>query len=332
MKVLYAALLYNYGKPEEGNSYEHHNLEAGFRDCAEQGMFEVEYFYPDKIMLDNADPNDLNRGKQAVHDQLLDRVQNGGFDAIFHVSFNEHIDLPENVLRFAAKRGMVVMQWDCDSSWRFHNFILGRKEWYTHFVTTHSATIPWYEQNGMKVIRSQWGGSPLYVRDENAEKKYDVSFIGQKHGIRPQIVEAINNAGIDLHLFGSYWEGYPRWGGYIKSFSEMLAVFNQSRICLNMSNPWHVGTMPQIKGRHFEIPQAGGFQLATPADDLQRYFTFGEEISIANSVEELCDQIKHYLGHSNERQAIAEAGYQRMQNEHQWSHRFKDIFVEVGLL
>jgi spore maturation protein CgeB len=258
-------------------------------------------------------------------------------DAIFHVAFNESLDLPEKVAKQALKLDIPVIQWDCDTSWRFGSWILPRKDRVSHFVTTHSATVPWYEQSGMKVIRSQWAGSPLYQPNRDLYK-YDVSFVGQKHGrmpdgrfLRSEIINAMMAAGLNVDLFGNYWDGYDKWHGYITDFKAIIEVFNQSRVCLNLSNPWHHGTMPQIKGRHFEIPQCQAFQLATPADDLQSYFVEDKEIVIARSVPELIEKARFYLEHHAEREAIAAAGRARMLQEHQWSHRFEHIFKEVGL-
>lgn len=319
MKVLYVGLLYNYGKPEEGFSYEHMNIEAGFRDCAARGMFEVDYWYPDA-------PKSIGQ----ISPYWRDIMHN--WDAVFHVAFNESLDLPEEAAKFALKQDVPVIQWDCDSSWRFPHWILPRKDRVSHFVTTHSATVPWYEHNGLKVIKSQWGGSPLY-KNEPLEKTYDISFIGQKHGrmpdgrfLRSEIVNAFLAAGLPVDLFGNYWDGYENWHGYIADYQEIIKVFNQSKICLNLSNPWHHGTMPQIKGRHFEIPQTGGFQLCTPADDLDSYFVEDKEIVVARSVQELVDKARYYLDHTDEREAIAAAGHRRMLQEHQWHHRLESIF------
>ena len=320
MKILYCGLLYNDGKKDvcnnrHGYSYEYNNLEAGFKDCENRGMFKADYWHPDSSTKEDAD-------------YFLAGIINNQYDAIFHVAFNEHLDLPEQAAALAMKKDIPVIQWDCDSSWRFANWVLGRKHRVSHFVTTHSKTLDWYKQNDMKVIRSQWGGSPLYKRLD-LEKKYDVSFIGQKHGIRPQILDALYQAGIKVDLFGSYWDGYPNWHGYLTNFEDVLQVFNQSKICLNLSNPWHVNTMPQIKGRHFEIPQCGGFQLSTPADDLQSYFKNDSEICVVNSIETLIQKIDYYLTNEDQRIIIASSGYERMQKDHQWSNRFKDIFEEV---
>jgi hypothetical protein len=218
MKLAYVALYHDYGKKEQGTSYETDNLMAGFQAWDNPNV-EVEYFHPDI-------EDDMDR----LDDDLLT------FDAIFHVAFNESLDLPEYIARRAIESGKRVIQWDCDASWRFYNWILPRKNRVTDFVTTHSCTVPWYEQAGMRVVRSQWGGSPLYQKQE-LDKIYDVSFIGQKHGIRPQIMEALYQAGIQVHLFGNYWDDYPDWHGYLPDVSAKVKVFNQSKICLNLSNP-----------------------------------------------------------------------------------------------
>jgi spore maturation protein CgeB len=190
----------------------------------------------------------------------------------------------------------------------------------------------------MNVIKSQWAGSPFY-HPRGSNKVYDVSFVGQKHGQMPngrfyraEIIDAIMSAGIKIDLFGNYWDGYENWHGYLKDFHAMIQAFDQSKICLNLSNPWHHGTMPQIKGRHFEISQNGGFQVCTPADDLDSYFIDGEEIVIAHSTDELIDKLRYFLEYDEEREIIAHAGRERMLKEHQWYHRFEHIFKEVGML
>lgn len=327
MKVLYVGLLYNYGKKEEGFSYEHFNLEAGLKDCVERGMFEVDYLYPDECE---------NIGHSAI-EMLIGE----DYDAIFHVAFNESLDFPESAAKMALRKDIPVIQWDCDTSWRFESWIAPRKNRVSHFVTTHSRTLEWYQKNGMNAIRSQWGGSPYY-HPQDVEQQYDVSFVGQKHGQfqqgnvmkywRAEVVDAIMNAGIKLDLFGNYWDGYENWHGYQTDFHAMIRAFAESKICLNLSNPWHHGSMPQIKGRHFEIPQIGRLQVCTPADDLASYFEADKEIVIAKNDGELVEKLRYYLEHPEEREKIAAAGRARMLKEHQWHHRFEHIFKEVGVL
>ena len=324
MKVLYVGVHYNYGKRAEGFSYEHMNVEAGLRQFCESRGWCMEPWYPD-------DPKRLEWASPYWRDNMHH------YDAVFHVAFNESLDLPEEAAKFALKQDVPVIQWDCDSSWRFPNWILPRKNRVSHFVTTHSATIPWYQQHGMKVIKSQWAGSPEY-QITGLPQIYDISFVGQKHGrmtdgrfFRSEVINAMIAAGLSIDIFGNYWDGYEKWHGYVTDFQAVIRAFEQSKICLNLSNPWHFGTMPQIKGRHFEIPQMGRLQICTPADDLTSYFEPDKEIVIVNSTDELIEKCKYYLAHDSERDQIAIAGHTRMLLNHQWSHRFQYIFKEVGL-
>lgn len=323
MKILYCGLLYNYGKENEGFSYEHYNIEAGFRNCLDMGIFDhVDFYYPDTV-------DDSSR------DTLLDRIGSNSYDCIFHVAFNETLDLPEKAAKLAISKNIPVIQWDCDSSWRFPHWILPRKDRVTHFVTTHSLTKEWYIKNNMNVISSQWGGSPLYLREQK-DKKFDVTFIGQKHGMMPdgkfvrsEIIDLIMSNNIKIDIFGNYWEGYNNWHGYVKDFEKIIDIFAESKICLNLSNPWHYGTMPQIKGRHFEIPQTGSLQICTPAHDLDKYFKNGEEIVVVNNGDELIEKINFYLNNDIEREKIARAGHKRMIENHQWHARLKEIFDQI---
>lgn len=321
MRVLYSALRYNYGKPEEGDSFEFNNLEAGAKDCQQKGMFDLDIYH--------IDGDRMQFGRERAEQILESKIRSKEFDLLFYVAFNESFDIPHRLLLLCKEYGIKTCQWDCDSSWRFQNWILPRKHLFDYFITTHSSTIPWYQANGMKVIHSQWGGSPLYTEDFSVTKKYDISLVGQLHGVRGQIMRKLMDAGLDIKIWGNYWENYPNWNGYLTDFGSMLRVFQESKICLNLSNPWHVGTMPQIKGRHFEIPKAGGFQLSTPADNLESYFISDKEIVLANDINQLIDKSRYYLDHEEERESIAKAGWERVQKEHLWYHRFQKILEEI---
>jgi len=300
--------MWHYGMQEKGTSYEYRHIEAGFKQCQAEGLFDAMYWHPDNN----------------------ESFPQGGYDAIFHVAFNGNYDLPEAEALKALANDIPVIQFDCDASFRFQDWILPRKHRVSHFVTTHNSTIPWYKSNGMNVIKSQWAGSPLYYKAETGYQPFDTSFLGQRHGIRGTIVSMLIQAGIKVHLFGEFWEGYPDSKCELLESDDMIKVFHLSKINLNFSNPSQ-GGLPQIKGRHVDILAAGGFQLCTSADNLEEYFVPNKEIVIVNSMPEMLTKIKYYLEHDDERNAIAEAGYQRVQKEHLWKHRLTAIFQEVGL-
>lgn len=322
MKLAYVGLKFDYAILQNGDSYEFNNIEAGIKDCANRGMFEASYYHPDV-------PGEMELLRKSLSE----------ITHIIHVEFNDQFDLPEDIALEAIRLGKAVICWSSDASYRFHNWILPRKNRYTHFITTHNDTIPWYKQNGMNVIKSQWGGSPIYIRDDSLPKIYSISFIGQCHGhgtggkmLRRQIMDAMYNNGVGPDVWGKFWDDptpYEKWHGYANSWSEMIGIMNSSKIGLNLLNGWAINQLGQIKGRVFEIPQLGLMQLTTTADDLEAYFEPNKEIVIVRTMQELIDKAKYYLNNGSERVKIAEAGYQRMLKEHQWHHRIEKILKEL---
>lgn len=318
--ILYVALRYDYGVKERGNSYEYDNMEDGFRECSQKGLFDLKTWHPDE-----------NKGS----DPSLD-----GIDYIFHVSFNDSYDLPLHVAKDAIAKGIPVIQWDCDSSWRFNNWILPRKDRVTHFITTHSQAINWYRHHGLNVLLSQWGASPNHIKARKIDRdsyKYDCSFLGQNHGtlsdgrtVRGVIAQRLIDAGLDFHLAGNYWDGFKNWHGYLSNTEDTFRFFNDTKVNINISNPFVTGTPSQQKGRHHQLPAIGAFQITTPADKIEEFYEPNKEIIIVGSVEELIDKTKYYISHDQEREQIALNAYNRAITEHTFEQRISKIIDWIG--
>jgi len=87
----------------------------------------------------------------------------------------------------------------------------------------------------------------------------------------------------------------------------------------------------QIKGRNFEVPGCGAFQLTGRVENIDDYFVPGHEIALYDDFESIVRQAKHYLEHEEERLAVADAGYRRCRREHTYVHRFNRVFASLGL-
>jgi spore maturation protein CgeB len=87
----------------------------------------------------------------------------------------------------------------------------------------------------------------------------------------------------------------------------------------------------QIKGRTFEVPGCGGLLLTERVEHLDEYYELGREIVCFDSTEDLADRIRWLLQHESEREAIADAGYQRTLRDHTYERRYELIFSRMGL-
>jgi spore maturation protein CgeB len=364
MRILYVAPKYDYGKPEQGYSFEHYN----FYDFFQRSGHDIVYFDTLGLLEE--------LGKEAMNRRLLETAKAENADLMFTVLFTDELDQPV-VRRISEETNTVTLNWFCDDHWRFENYSQYWAPCFKWVVTTARSAVQKYARLPYaRAIKSQWGCNHLLYRKLDLPLEYDVSFVGQPHGNRREIIRTLQKAGIKVHTFGSGWRS-----GHV-SQEKMIRIFNQSRVNLNLSNasvssnggqpkvnprlervaktldhvPFGgqikkfgaalltlapirtsvgsgdaVNYFEQIKGRNFEVPGCGGFMLTGKADDLENYYEFGKEIVCFDDTKDLIDKIRYYLAHESERGAIAQAGYERTLREHTYAHRFEALFKEMKL-
>ena len=163
-----------------------------------------------------------------------------------------------------------------------------------------------------------------------------MSFVGRVYRERPALIQRLRDAGLKVLVRGTGWpEGRAKP-------EEMIAIFNQSRVNLNLSDPpKYVNRFKrllgrrqppkQIKGRNFEIPGCGGFLLTDLAENLEEYFEPGKEIGVFEGPDDLVEKVRYYLSREQERAGIAEAYYARTLCEHTYDRRFAELFRRMNL-
>jgi spore maturation protein CgeB len=318
IKLLYLGQVYDYGDPRRGKSFPEVNMKP-------------ELFAHPRLDVTQFDHVELHRvlGKQEMNRRLLETVKKGSFDALFCVMRVNELDF-ETLIKIRDEYDTVTIAWGCDDHWRFDSYTRFYAPCFNWWVTTAKSALPKFEAIGYKnVIKSQWACSPTTYYPLPLPKDKDVTFVGQPHSNRPQIIQYLLSLGIKIEVYGYGW--YPPDPLRTRiSHEQMIEIFSRSKINLNLSNS---STMrgQQIKGRNFEVPCCKGFLLTDPAEDLESYFEPDKEIVIFNSIPEMVEKIRYYLKHEDEREKIAEAGYKRVMEEHTWRHRFDEIFKKVGL-
>jgi spore maturation protein CgeB len=358
MRVLYVAMKYDYGRPEQGHSFEHWNF---YHSLAHMGH-QVIYF--DFMSLHQ------QHGRDVMNRQLWEITRQERPDLLFSVLAEDELD-KETIRRISQETDTVTLNWFCDDHWRFDNFSRYWAPCFNWVVTTAQSALAKYAAIGYKnVIKSQWGVNHFMYRKLDLPLEYNVTFVGQPHGNRRVVIDALQKDGVDVRVWGH------GWGGGRLSQEELIRVFNQSRINLNLSNAYTSGVgkplspalapfrslaaralerfgpgrqlkawrrariqsgvaqasyPDQIKARNFEIPGCGGFQLSGFAENLEDYFKDGEEIVCFSDLDDLVEKIRYYLAHEDERSAIAQAGYGRTQRDHRYEKRFREIFEQMGL-
>jgi spore maturation protein CgeB len=323
LRVVLAALYWDYGARERGLSYEYYNLYLSLKK-----IWDVHFFDFYNLLLD--------KGKEEMNRQLLALIKREQPDLTIFPLFQEEF-IPEVIEEL--KQYTTTLCYFFDDMWRIEY----AKRWAPRFnyVTTSSTHClrRYREWDYDHAIFSLFGYNHFIYTKKDLQKLYDVSFVGGFHGHRNWIIRQLRKAGINVSVWGMGW---PK--GRLTQ-EAMIDVFNQSKIALTLSNclSWDVRyllgsprwalcdlrrckkTREQIKGRHFEVNGCGTFQISYYVEDLERCFDIGREIVIYSDIEDLVEKIRYYLKHEDEREAIAAAGYRRAIAEHTYMARFTQI-------
>lgn len=333
MKLLYASVMYDYNDKSRGMGLDYYTMYPALQNMegVTTALFDLSDFGDPEL-------------KKKNNEELIKVIEEENPDIMFHIAFTDQLS-KETLKHIKEKTRTTTINWFCDDWWRFDSFTKDMCRHFDYSITVDKDSVKKYHNIGYKnVILSQWATYPPRYPKLDLPPGYDVSFVGQPHGNRRETIKKIKDAGISVAAFGYGWKetGWrKRWNRKFKnlpflqlnkgkiSHDEMIAVFNRSRINLNLSASSDENAADQMKARNFEVPSCGGFLLTGRVPHLEDYFDVGKEIVCYDSEEDMIDKIKYYLSNEDERMRIAEAGYRRTLRDHTYEKRFRDVFSKV---
>lgn len=113
-----------------------------------------------------------------------------------------------------------------------------------------------------------------------------------------------------------------RYMGAVDYWSELPKVFYMSKINLNF-------TIPNIKSgiplRVWDVLGAGGFLMTNYQAEIPCYFKEGEDLVCFDGPEDLSEKAGYYLTHETERRRIAENGYRKVREDHDYMARIREM-------
>ena len=329
MKILLVCMEYDYGQPTRGRSYEYFNFLDSLKNRHEVVLFD----YLQEMQALNKDS--MNR-------RLVEKARDGNFDVAIFSLYTDQLDACAIDL---VRQHTKTLCFFHDDTWR-REFVRFWAPHFDFFTSSDPECKNKYARAGLPhVIYFPFGANDRLYKPLGLLKRYDVSFVGGWHPVREWLISRVRRAGIQVEVAGHGWPS-----GIIEH-EQMVRMFNESKINLNLSNSrsWDLRMlieMPikglkqlrspkkfeQIKARHFEINSCGAFQLSYYVDGLELAFAPGREIGVYLDPDDLIEKIRYYLAEEVLRERIASAGLARTLNEHTFEARFSRVFDEMGLL
>ncbi len=192
-------------------------------------------------------------------------------------------------------------------------------------TTTPEALLRYRVEGCPAIFFAMASDATLFRPSPESEKEFDLTFVGARYGIRAEVVEALQGAGIAVAAFG------PGWANGAVNAERAAEIFRRSRIILGIGTVAHNNDVYTLKLRDFDAPMSGALYLTHCNPDLRGLYEENREIVCYASIKECIETARYYLEHPAERMAIAERGLQRARREHTWDRRFDQLFKLVGI-
>lgn len=329
MKILLVCMAYDYGDPKRGHSYEYFNFYQSLLDLGH----EVTLFdYMSEIE---------ELGRAEMNCKLLEVVEAVKPAFAMFSLYTDQFD-PATVKQVSQHTRTLCFFHD--DTWRVEFSQFWARQ-FDFFTTPDVYGVRKYRAMGLdNAIYFPFGCNENLYRKTGVSQKYDVSFVGAWHPYREWLINLLRKDGLNVKVAGY------RWPSGIVSHEEMVGIFNESRINLNMSNSasWDARyllssprglvnrirskkTVEQLKARHFEINGCCAFQLSYYVEGLEKLYEIGHEIAVYLDPEDLRQKVCMYLENETLRKEIAEAGYTKTMSAHTFKSRFQHVFECMGL-
>ena len=146
-------------------------------------------------------------------------------------------------------------------------------------------------------------------------------------------MQALAKAGINIALYGKYWESIP----YLAPFANGVAangealnmLHNRSKICINSSAKisFHMHAV--------EIMASGAFMLSRriPLDEdimpITQLFKEDVEVVMFDNEQDLVKQVNYYLSQPELCQGIAQSALLKLKEKHSYQHRAQQILDDI---
>ena len=329
-KILLSCLYADFGqngqmKPDFSNSsWEYENVYKAWKQLADEGLVELETHWVDT----QSNPQGLERLVSLAKD----------VDLIFQVPVTHALGIHLPQARQIIDGGTPIVSFHPDLHMRYKHpagdrFVLSRV---TEGYDTHTISPALHMMEQLKHDKVAAYHMPFGVPDWcnlqlDVEQIYDVTFVGQKHGIREQVISQLRGAGIRVQTWGHFWPPHKDHYGR-PSPLEMVRIFNQSKINLNLRWCSRSPNHGQIKGRDFELLGCGAFMLASQhheTDDLHQLYVPNNDFVEYHFVHDMIEGIKYWLENDVSRQTMAWNAHLK-RKDNLWTTRFKKFLRDWG--
>ena len=315
----------------------------GFTDALERKGYEIEFIGLSAVFNELSYVEDFNEKVAAVNLKVMNIVNNINPDIIL-LWKGEY--LTSETLHSWKKKGIKIVFYSWDDPFyitqeEYSKNIRKQVSYIDYVFTCCEGVIPLYKSLGFKNVSLMWPGFDPSVHHPISEVsdryKSDISFVATNtYDPRfspmtkfPRIDMVKKLLDFDIKLWGQGEDAYgwlgqygdpglkPYYQGYIP-FNESRYVFSGSKINLSSHVMWG---NKYFNERTFQILGCQGLLFMDRVPGAETVFQENKHVVFYDSLENLYNKCKYYLGNPEEGKEIANSGYEEVLKNHTWDHR-----------
>lgn len=277
-----------------------------------------------------------------MNKDLVKRCKSKKYDMVF---IYRGVMVKAGTVRTIKQSGAVVMGYNNDDPFGkdyaayFWKVYLRAVKEYDYVFAFRERNIWEYRQMGCRnvgILRAYYiKGRNFCIENCDCERyKTDVIFIGHyEDDGRDSYMHALIDNGIHFRLYGDGWDRSEYYEDFCQVMGSPIHAILEGREYNLAINSCKIAVVflsrrnnDTYTRRCFEIPAAGKMMLCEYTKDMDSMFKADQEAAYFNTQEEFIMKIKYYLENEQERECMAQNGYERLMRD---GHEVQDRVEQV---
>ena len=237
MRIFYAA-------DTSPNAYFQSNIWRNnlYEPLVDMGHDIVEFDYDLRETFRNLDPTKkrafVNRNRPKLEKALIGQIKKAHAQEpidLFFSYFYSACARPSTI-KAIKSIGIITVNWYCNGAHQFH-LIKELAPAYDWCLVPEKFRLEDYRRIGANPIYCQEAANPTIYKPYDVPVEFNVTFVGQAYGERPEYIKYLLDCGIDVKVWGQGWEKYIKHQGMqrFKASTSLKRISSLSKNFLTSS-------------------------------------------------------------------------------------------------
>jgi spore maturation protein CgeB len=192
----------------------------------ELGHNVIQFKYDLTKTFQNLNKNDpiqkqfIKKNRSEISNALLQQIKSANKEKQIDLFFSYFYDacITPSTINEIKSLGIKTVNWYCNASYQLH-LVSEISPHYDYCLVPEKFRLNDYRKLGAHPLYCQEGANPNIYKPYNVPKEFDVTFVGQAYGERPDYIKHLVDNKINIQVWG------PEWHNFSEKFKQIQNSF-----------------------------------------------------------------------------------------------------------